>query len=452
MTFRKYLVMAGFFLSAIFFYGLSHAETLTPTSQKRYFSQTWNVSPGSLGPVAESVCTKYAAGNGWSYTGPANTYICATSTGTCSISCPTAANGERYELLQITIEQTCQPTYTLQNGSCFRPDCTDDQERDAAGACVAKCPAGQFRYNGTCVKDCTGKVGQSPPSPAYEFPNGGAQQVGGCEVDCAETVSPTGSVVPAFVVGKNCKYTGKSYPDGAAGEGVGFKPEKDKPKKPADCTGSGMGFIQSSSGSVTCIPSKDSPPDNKPKTTEKKTTESGKPGPDGKPDPTKPDYEKKDTSTSSGGGKTTTTETTTTNPDDSGACPAGTTKVDGKCVKTKVTTESDADFCTKNPNAAQCKAETDDQECKENPNRVGCMDAGDAPDEGAVQGKQIGVSSLTVVDLPSSAGCPSPTPMPRGLGYYNWEPMCDFASAMKPIVLAFAWLAAGLIVIGSIRD
>lgn len=332
--------------------------------------------------------------------------------------------------------------------------CPDSSWSLSGSNCVREsCPAGTVRNiaTGACQKDCSGKVGQAPPMPSYEFPNGGPNMVGGCEVACDTTkTAGVNQIIPAVVVQSNCRYTGKSYADGVGAEGTGFTPKPDAPKKPGDCTGAGMGYIQSSSGSTTCIASKDSPPDTKPKTTEKKQTTTGTAGTDGKPDPTKPDYEKKETSSTSSGGTTKTTETTTKNPDEAGACQSGYTKVDGKCVQVKVTEESDGDYCTKNPNASQCKDAGDS--CKENPDRVGCMDQGEAPDEGAVETKTIGVSSITAVSLASNNGCPSGPTLPKGLGVYNWEPMCDFAGALKPIVLAFAWLAAGLIVLGAIRD
>lgn len=61
--------------------------------------------------------------------------------------------------------------------------------------------------------------------------------------------------------------------------------------------------------------------------------------------------------------------------------------------------------------------------------------------------------SITPVAVGGAGSCPAPSPLVlRGQTYYFvWDTYCQFASGIKPILLAFAWLAAGGILIGGFR-
>jgi hypothetical protein len=52
-----------------------------------------------------------------------------------------------------------------------------------------------------------------------------------------------------------------------------------------------------------------------------------------------------------------------------------------------------------------------------------------------------------------SASCPAPvTKQVAGLNLeMSWEPFCDFADGIRPVVIAMAWLSAALMVLGIAR-
>lgn len=237
---------------------------------------------------------------------------------------------------------------------CTRPDCAVGFDRNSLGV---------------CVKDCTGKLGQSPPSPSYEFTNdGGSPSVGGCLVKCGTWTRAGGgtTLIPSQMLASNCTYTGASDQSDNQTDGVGFTPKPAEPKTPNDCLGAGMGYVSGSTG-TTCVAQEKAPEGQKPAAVDEgKTKESGTPGTDGKVDPNAQDYKKTDTETKTEGGKTTTkkTETVNSTPGVEGGestCPSGYTKsTDGlKCTKVTVTTEPTSDFCKDNPQAAACKNQKD---------------------------------------------------------------------------------------------
>jgi len=349
----------------------------------------------------------------------------------------------------------CPSGYTPVDGSCYRPDCPSGQERLIDGTCAVPCQSGFDRNaSGQCVKNCTGKQGQATTNGVYEFSGAVSEwSVGQCKVSCPKRVLAAGGGI-----GYDCKFTGATASTDQP-EAVAKKPDPVDlpPEKPLDCASKGMGYVQSSTGAVTCVASESAPPGQKPTVQEDKPKVSGTPGPDGKPDPTSPDYEKKVTENSTTGGETTSKETSTKNPvtgtDGSKTCPTGYTMSADQtaCTKVTTTTQPTSDFCKDNPTAAACKGSAPDS-CTDNPNRASCKDLGEAPSEGAVDEKAVGVNSISIIPVAMANSCPTGDALPRGLGNYNFQPMCDFAGAMKPIILAFAWIAAFLIVIGVSRD
>lgn len=59
-----------------------------------------------------------------------------------------------------------------------------------------------------------------------------------------------------------------------------------------------------------------------------------------------------------------------------------------------------------------------------------------------------GVSTITPVDVGGPAAvCPPPMQLPHGI-VWSWSTVCDFASFLRPIILALAWLSAGVLVLG----
>lgn len=331
--------------------------------------------------------------------------------------------------------------WTLSGSSCSRPDCQAGEDRNAAGV---------------CVKDCTGKVGQAAPSPSYEFANdGGAPSVGGCNVSCSNWRQSGGgtSIIPLVMVGDACTYNGTSSTNDGATEGTGFKPKPKEPTSPKDCIGSGQGYIQTSSG-VTCVSSGQAPEGQNPVVKTEGAKEKGMPGTDGKPDPNAPDYKKEETTTENKNGTTTEKTTTTTNgtPDGNGGttCPDGFTLVPNttQCTKTTVSKSSTSDFCTANPTAKSCLGTEESDECLKNPDRIGCTEKGTPGTTPDIESEDRGTNVVTPVDLAQINSCPQGMLLPKGLGYYDFQPMCDFATGLKPVILAIAWLSAFFIVLG----
>lgn len=319
--------------------------------------------------------------------------------------------------------------------------------------CVKTCPYPEEQLaNGQCVKNCTGKAGQPTTNNKYSF-SGAVDQwsVSGCKVRCKFRVLAQGGGT-----GEVCTYTGASAdPNQPESEALSNDPPPDK--TPPDCLGKGQGYITSSTGKTTCVASGNAPEGQNPTKKESDSVkESGTPGPDGNPNPGAGDYKKEETTTSSSGGKSTTTTKTTENAQDDGnglkVCPKGYILEGELCTKTSTTTEDTGDFCQKNPTHATCKGDKDTDECIDHPERASCSELRDAPPEDGLGGQTLGVSSISVVGVSGSGGCPSGGSMPKGLGNYDFSPMCDFASAMQPIVLAFAFLSAGLIVIGAFKE
>lgn len=85
--------------------------------------------------------------------------------------------------------------------------------------------------------------------------------------------------------------------------------------------------------------------------------------------------------------------------------------------------------------------------CKEHPEIVACQTLGEAPVEPVIPQQTVNV--FLGAD-PVSGTCPADimVPMPMGLGStpLSWQPICDGATGIRPIVLGLAMLSAGLFV------
>jgi hypothetical protein len=141
----------------------------------------------------------------------------------------------------------------------------------------------------------------------------------------------------------------------------------------------------------------------------------------------------------SDGNVTTTTTTKSTAAD-------GTTT-----TKTEDKKQDQNTFCKDNPTSPMCKEQKDP--CLENDDRAGCKLVGDVPASDSVGTKDTPVLTFTEIALPSNNTCPSTTtitlggqPIPIS---YEW--ICTYASMFKPLVIAFAFFGAALIVIGQAR-
>lgn len=86
--------------------------------------------------------------------------------------------------------------------------------------------------------------------------------------------------------------------------------------------------------------------------------------------------------------------------------------------------------------------------CKEHPNASGCSEFGEKEAETQFPEQQRSLS--WVPSLSAVGACPAPeTATVHGQSIsISWQPVCDLASGLRPVVLAVAWLSAGAFVFG----
>jgi len=89
--------------------------------------------------------------------------------------------------------------------------------------------------------------------------------------------------------------------------------------------------------------------------------------------------------------------------------------------------------------------------CDLHPERMGCSEFGTPDDAGKLEEKQLGVSSVTPVTFAENASCPADVSLPRG-ATLSYDYPCRMATGLKPFILAIAWLIAGFLVIGVVRN
>lgn len=88
-------------------------------------------------------------------------------------------------------------------------------------------------------------------------------------------------------------------------------------------------------------------------------------------------------------------------------------------------------------------------ECERHPSTIGCAEFGTAAPE-VVPTTVIPVNP-SVVPVGGAGSCPADiTTSIYGLTW-SYQPICDFASAIRPLIIGFAWLAFAYIVAGTVR-
>lgn len=303
-------------------------------------------------------------------------------------------------------------------GQCIdAPSCPAGQTRRSDGKCGVNCPAAGTPSSGLGANywSIAGSSASACLSSTLSF--------GGCGMTCSG-----GSAGGGVVLCSSCKFTGTE----SAGSDAPASPlppeEKQKPKTPEGCLSSGQGYFTSGNGTTTCIPHTDLPSD-KPIETVTAPKNRRIEGPDGVTDEKVSDKEK-----CSVDGCVVEREKTVTGPD---GVPRTTTEISDK-----------SSFCEQNPNAKLCTGE--DDPCKENPDRISCKNLGDAPSEGDISTQDKGPLNITPATT-SAGSCPANVNMPKGL-IFEWQPMCQFATGIKPVVLGIAWISAALIVFGFFRS
>ena len=288
--------------------------------------------------------------------------------------------------------------YTLSDGVCSRPDCVAPSTRQSDGSCSVTCPA-------------AGSTAMLGGAKAWGIAGTSAVCIsgisfGGCQIKCTSGASAGTS---ASCTG--CTFTGTASVGADTAAPLTKALIDDATKTPSECLAAGQGYVTTSSGTV-CVASSDS--SEAVKTVEKTTT------------------------TKTEGGVTTTGETTK-------EC------VGGNCTTTTETKDAGGavtgSASTTGPDADVAKKEEQQTDCEKNPEAAGCLELG-SPSEGeAVDESPVGVGSITPVSVGSSGSCPGDVTLPKGQ-VFSWGPACGFASKLRPILIALAWLSAAFIVLG----
>lgn len=200
--------------------------------------------------------------------------------------------------------------------------------------------------------------------------------------------------------------TGETCTSGAPGTPV----EKNTPQ--ADCLKIGMTYGEVN-GQVVCV----EPGKTVKKETSKQTGDGANPG-----------TTKKEKTTTCEGGHCT-EETTETN-ENGGA--------DGNQTDGSRTTKREYD------------EKSEEGACKTDPYSAACL--GEVPTADEVENKSADVPSmLSPASVAHDFSCPPPTPIVYGLEI-PWDRACELAGFIRPLVIAFAWLSAGLFVLGGLRN
>lgn len=335
---------------------LAFSETETrPATQENYAAiNKYKISGTVLYQTPELACA--AELNNYS----SNTSYTWAYVFTAPSSCVINRNGAYYQGFSISPTPICENGAAPSYGYCKRYVCPDSSWTLNGQTCERPiCDAGYDLLNGQCVKDCTGKQGQATANGNYQFSGASSSwAVNGCKVKCPQRV-----LTKYGGIGYQCYYTGASADPNTPEPELKDREEPDDipPEEPDDCLKRGQGYVESSTGAITCVGPSDAPPGQGPKGEEDDHKEKGPPGPDGKPDKNHPDYEGETKSSRQNGDGSVTTEKEqfkNGTPDGNGdyTCPDGYQKIgDNKCSKKTSETQSQPSFCKENPNSFICK-------------------------------------------------------------------------------------------------
>jgi hypothetical protein len=88
--------------------------------------------------------------------------------------------------------------------------------------------------------------------------------------------------------------------------------------------------------------------------------------------------------------------------------------------------------------------------CAKNPDSLMCAKLGTIPEAELVPTTELPIDA-TVTSVGGQGQCPANVSLPHGITW-SYEPICNFASAIKPFILGFAWLTFAFIVAGVSRS
>lgn len=119
-------------------------------------------------------------------------------------------------------------------------------------------------------------------------------------------------------------------------------------------------------------------------------------------------------------------------------------------------------FCLAHPNDPTCLADAAGPQsgsgtggdCKDKPDTLGCAKMSGTPDAGDMPSSERDIALISPVSIGGTGQCPAPLSA-FFLGQrveFSFDPLCEYANSLRPLVLTLAWLAAGVIFIGGVRS
>lgn len=88
--------------------------------------------------------------------------------------------------------------------------------------------------------------------------------------------------------------------------------------------------------------------------------------------------------------------------------------------------------------------------CDEHPERAGCVDLGTPEPTEPLETLEIPVSP-NVTPVGGAGSCPADVTTSAFGITFSYQPFCDFATAIRPLIIGFAWLSFAFIVAGTVR-
>lgn len=88
--------------------------------------------------------------------------------------------------------------------------------------------------------------------------------------------------------------------------------------------------------------------------------------------------------------------------------------------------------------------------CVDHPDVAACAKQGDVPAPDVIPTHTINFSTV-FSPIGGSGSCPADVTTSRFGITWSYQPICDFASAIRPIVVAFAWLGFAFIIVAGLR-
>lgn len=316
----------------------------------------------------------------------------------------------------------------------------------ASGKCT--CNPGLVFYDGQCKSPvCTNNGSVGVPSfyapDGYSAPDSAC--IGGCKASGALTVcSPSKSKIINGIKNTECSIGYKYGGQGSSDRCTGADPSPGVPGSTPESCGPNQGMVKV--GGVTKCYNQNTGGEasTAPPTTETKNS----------------------TSTTTQNPNGTTTVTNVTNNVTTG----GTTTVvnsysppctdPATCTPTSTTTSTTGGGANgeANPKPSSGSGEGDKDACEDDPERVGCKHldeiTGEVPDGPDISNSQENLTFTPVSGFGSgSYSCPQNPTMTlsllgKSITAFDYGPACQFANGIRPLVVAFAALAAALIGLG----